>query len=460
MTEIRSQIGLWAFTAQGAAEAVRLYFQPLHSFKAWLGRLIQNRVEATASERPSRNTVRRAKELLSVLHLQIGTVPRQLLFLQLSTTFSEAVQHLDSLAHMVAQAPATQNVDISSVLDTLEQSVYLRLWHPPLENPTASHKPERELVAQAIKAYVALIPHMSDEQKQRAIQFCAQSVDAGSWDLKIEAARTLLPRLLVASKGQESLIETYKHLLRQLRTLQNDEERRLLSAIIAGFQIATAVDSPHVVPIWLQAFRTAMANLNWAWEKAHVGQIWCIAMKNRLRYSGREERETLASEVRQYLTKEDAPSHSFSYVEIARLFHTITQSFAENPRPFRFPDRAVVPQVEKVNVQITFPGDTPIVAQLVNFSLYDSDLRVTGRGAWAEALGSARLLPVEYWREATVTVSILQERQVLFKQAKVLGPIEMRRGIHYYGFRILLGPAFPESSILPLKNRWDIWVKR
>ena len=50
---------------------------------------------------------------------------------------------------------------------------------------------------------------------------------------------------------------------------------------------------------------------------------------------------------------------------------------------------------------------------------------------------------------------------VQFDQAKVLGPISEGEGTNsYYGFRIELGPAHPETAINILKAQSDTWSKR
>jgi hypothetical protein len=98
-------------------------------------------------------------------------------------------------------------------------------------------------------------------------------------------------------------------------------------------------------------------------------------------------------------------------------------------------------------------------AELVNFSLDDSSVRVMGIGAWATAVNSA-WPPATDWRDARVTIKI-PEGSVVFDEAKVQGPISEGDGTHAYcGFRIKLGSVSPGAAVGSLKGRWDLWDKR
>lgn len=391
-------------------------------------------------------------------------VCKQLLLLRFTTTFFEAIKQLSVLPRKISQAAAGGRLDRLVVRETLEQIVLLRLWHPHLGNKDpVINNPEQQLIEQAIGAYAALVFHMPDEEKEKAVRFYVEDCAKGSQHLQREAARKLLPRLLVESRGHSSLIDAYRELFVNLRELRTEAEKTLLAAVFGGLQVAVEVNSRNVGDIWAQAFTVATQNVGWAWEDAKIGTSWCIAMEKRMLRSDLDERKSLRSLIGSYLISPEAPSHAHSYHEIARLFYIISHSIEKKSTPFRVPDRAIVKE-ENLPIHIAFKDGTPspvIHARLINFSLNDLDGRIKGRGAWATASLEQQWPEQNGWRDATVAVQIPGEGNAQFDHAEVWGPIPEGKGAgRYYGFRIKLGGPSTDDSILPLKSRWNEWYKR
>ena len=422
-----------------------------------------HRGERRQLEEASAESIKLMKQKLEGLAPPICPICKELLSLRLSTASSEVLEQLDSLSGAIARSVATRQLDLPLLLGALEQCAQLKLWHPPLH----LDKPARELVELAIRIYVALIPRLSDSEREKAIQFCAESCTNGSADLKIEATGKLLPRLFFQSGGNDSLVRVYRDLFGRLRKAQNKEERTLLTAVFNGLQVAVAVasTSTQLTELWEQSFRIATTNVQWAWEgegAPTIGTPWRIAMEKRLRRADATEKEHLSGVLGHYLVTPEAPLYSLSYHDIAWLFHAITQANGAKIRPFRLPDRAIVTG-EDLWVQIKFRADPSVSlnAKLINFSLDDLGLAIQGRGAWAEGSENTQTVPNGGWRDASVTITGLQEGQILFNAAKVMGPIlETRNARPYHGFRIQLGTSSPEEGIISLKTRWDNWPKR
>jgi hypothetical protein len=260
---------------------------------------LQGEIDDLQDEKHSESAKHVARILVSVNPPMCG-VCKELLLLRFSTTFASATQLLVNLPGVVAQAATTHGVDMGLVLGTLEKAAHANLWPTELDISTDKDtdiKSAREdaewrriaaraLITQAIEAYVWLIPNMQ-EAKEIAVRFCIGCCDRGSPELKIQAARRLLPHLLVESGGDPGLVQTYRNLLATgLTGLHTEEQKMLLIAVFGGLQVSAAVASTNVHDIWEQAFLVATRNVEWAWEGegAKVGTSWCIAIENRLRY--------------------------------------------------------------------------------------------------------------------------------------------------------------------------------
>jgi hypothetical protein len=411
-------------------------------------------------------SIKLVERTLLKLDLPMCAICREVLFLRLSTTFVNAIERLDSIPGAVAKSATVPAAVMTLVLETLEKASTLGLWSKPLQNSDNRPDPERELVRHAIQGYKSLIPQMSKSARETAIRFCVESCEKGKRNLKREAAVLLLPTLLVASRGDQRLVEAYSNLLGTCRTGGTaKEQEELITGVFSGLPTAATVDSLSVKihDIWDRAFTLLTTNAPWGWENPNIGTWWCIAIDNRLPHSNPEERVHLRSMIAHYMQTPDAPSHTLSYHQIARVAAEIRQSIQSDASGFRLPDRAVVPMDTRIIVQITLTGSSSAAteARLVNFSLDDADGRVLGGGAWATSSVNPQWPPVNDWRDASVIIQIPQEeRRVLFEQARVQGPTEEGEGSHYCGFRIQLGPASSEEGINPLRRRWDIWPKR
>lgn len=415
------------------------------------------------------------EQILDGLQLPICAVCKETLFLRLSTTFYGALKHIKSLAKAITCRPA----DMALVLDVLENAMNLNLWQPPLENPPSAEsyrpKPDDEVVTYAMDAYVGLIPHMLDGERQRAIKFCVACCDKAVNNVTVrkrEAVRTLLPRLLVESGGERELTNAYKGLFEDLRSTNIEAHKTLLVAVFGGLEYAVRVkakqeNSAEVKSIWEEAFNITIENVAWAWEGegAKIGIIWYQTMVERLSLSDEDEREHLRRVVVRYLLTKDAPLHRISYRQLAHFVGNDLRSREPKGVGFRRINRAVVPKDLHIPVEIRIRGDASeavMRARLINFSLDDSGGKLEGHGAWATAEVNKAWPQSGDWREASVVIAMPQTKPIVFdQQAKVKGPILEGAGDNsYYGFRIQLGPASPEDSIGPLRGPWTEWPKR
>lgn len=419
----------------------------------------------------SAESIKLVEKILLKIDPPVCAICIELLFLRVATTFSEAGKRLKALVDGIIARPNDMNL----VLEVLEKACQLALWQPALQSPNNPDsdrpKPQEEIVVQAMKAYVRLIPHMWEGEKERAINFCVACCGKKSPTLTVlrrEAVRNLLPRLLVASDGDRKLIRAYKELFDDLRGLASEDHKTLLVAVFGGLEVAIKVKSkedkdenaPKVRNIWEEAFNVTIekGNIDWAWEGAgaKIGILWQYSMVERLSREP-DEKEFLRRIVARHLNTKEAPLKPLSYRQLGPFVGYI------RGKGVRGLQRAVV--LTDIPVEIVIAEDLSFFsAKLINFSLDDSKAPPTPGGAWAKAEYDktwAERTETDPLRSATVTISYPPENRIVFKEAAVRGPL--RQGPDndpFWGFRIELGPTSPPESIWPLMSQWDDWPKR
>lgn len=426
-------------------------------------------------------TVKQLKLVESTMHDLNPTLCatcKDLLYLRISTSFGNAMEHLDRLGQTAELHSKT--VDRGVIHDVLKRAIEKRLWKTPLE----SDRPESEFITQAVKAYSNLISNVDDGELRGAIRFCVESCFSESAILKREVVRRLLPKLLVESRGDNDIVQVYKRLFENSGKPLNEENKLLLVSIFGGLDVAVKVNAAPgntagVRDIWKLTFTAAINNVAWAWGEdggPNIGTLWCHAIEKRLARTDNEQREFkeekaekefkeeiefLRNLISEYLIQEHAPQEAVSYRELGRILGGgIRPRIVRGTPGFRIPDRAVVPKATHIRVEIAING-TSITGKLVNFSLEETTYPPKGRGAWVTADPSEALDEIKEWRSAKVAIVYPQPGSILFEQALVSGPL--RQGTNnnpFWGFRIQLGTPSPPDAILPLRQPLDDWTKR
>lgn len=451
-------------TGAGTLWAIYEHLFPLRYLKKEISQLKKEKAELDQDIVKLRDEqgvegLKRVERALLRLNPSVCPVCKELLLLSVSTTFVGAMLRLDGLLDSVASwqnIPNTATVNL--LLDALDKTCQLGLWSWSLENSDGRRNPERLLIRRAIEVYAAIVPHLSNAEKEVATQFCVDSCERKTGELQIDAAVVLLPRLLRHSPDDQRLVDSYLNLL-QIGRAENvpEEQQTLLHGLFSGLQEIAEIRSASILRVWELAFWVAAGPGEW---RRLMLQRWQIAVSQRLPGSRKVELVALRKMIADYMTNHpDAPSHDCEYFEISSVAAAVRRAINPDDKGFRPPNRAVVPLNVSIPLQITPKGDSSsAIARLVNFSVDDVE---TGwrRGAWAtghEAPQPPGFQP-GVWCDATVTVNL--PTPVVFEQAKVKGT-EEGTGDHFWGYRILLGPPAREDAFTSLRRKWEAWPKR